>query len=885
MDESILAVKRTPEGLVAVVSRRQNDFWKSMDNDNLVELVEMYAFVEESQARLKKLWPAYFKDNAPSWQAISQVRAWDADLTYHVLRVLLATVPVFPENNPHLPPLDFEAEPSVIKKTAANPRGVLAKKGKKQKPKSMPKIDLRPYLCDPKHVSALLCKLKPFWPEAVARLRKSKFNVSTLAQTPRFTTEPYLTFHHSGSGNVKRIDLPRNFIQYLMFWLSNLPWKKVKIFLSLYYELGLERDEILLGAVARLLAYSEPEQALTWLEITRDLPAGKRYSFLLTLLETGSDELDFENYPPEQIRELVAMIPYKNLEVFLDQMFQTFNNKVSIQYLAGGFRFAKKFGWTHCLKLQNDCPRYPAKEVENLIQRLEFKKPWIPMEIWEGFGAHKDWERIILRPEWKQYSIKTARKFIALIICWAEDKGPGEVKKRNAFEFMQTIDKALQAIPPDYHSGLFYNLDAVYDILDNKEHFEKHLKPICDLMIRLARKPFPYSKLNFHTPIGIIIHKTQGAVRKQFLEAPDASFLKLDKICKTDNKQRLTSWGLYNLVEQLPEFVVTSFIHFPSKLIKVSGRLGSMSFYNRHETVKQFSQHQLLKINVEKVSPKRLYSLIEKYYQRGMTHPVPKKLQAHFKGEIKLSEARILGYHEKSKKNFLSFVLDVLDQHILDALSCFHPAAKEKENWEHALQLLNWVDTNRRGFKNFLKAYFGGDNHYVENHPETKKWFAKHKNINKELWNQGILFCRRTEKYGPVRIELESDPLEILKMGTYVGSCLSLGGHYAYSAVAVLLDLNKQVLYARDSNGKVLGRQLVALSEKDELVCFDVYPDNARNDIKNLFFEYDIDFAKALNIDLYEGDFSKHEDGYPVRTILSKEWWNDGAWYKIAPIE
>ena len=146
----------------------------------------------------------------------------------------------------------------LLKKLRPIHAGHLAKKGKKQKPKALPEIDLRPYLCDPKNVSAILYKLKSHWPNAVERLRRSKFDVRTLGPTPRFTVEPYLAFHHSGIGNVKRTELPRNFIQYMMFWLSNLPWKKAKKFLSLYYELGLERDETLLGAVARLLGYCEP---------------------------------------------------------------------------------------------------------------------------------------------------------------------------------------------------------------------------------------------------------------------------------------------------------------------------------------------------------------------------------------------------------------------------------------------------------------------------------------------------------------------------------------------------------------------------------------------------------------------------------------------------
>ena len=882
MKDCIIAVKRTPDGLVAVVSRRHHDFWKALYSDNLIELVEMYSFVEEPQDYLKKTWPKYFEKYSSSWKAVSKVRTWNADLLYHVLRVLLTTVPVFPRKNLRLPLLDLETEQATPKKTAANPRGLRAKKGKEQKSKSLPEIDLRPYLCDPKSVSTILYKLKPYWQDAIDRLRKSKFDVSTLAQTPKFTVEPYLRFHHSGSSNVKRTKLPRNFIQFLLFWLSNLPWRKLKKFLSLYYKLRLERDETLLGAVSRLLAHCEPEQALVWLQIARDLPAGKRYSFLLILLERETWDLDFKKYPPKAIGDLCAMIPYSHLEDRMDDLFWNLNSNVSIQCLVAGYKLAEKYGWDYHLVLAGDCPNYPTKKTENLIQWLKCKSSWLPLGIWKKFGVHKDWGILILRPEWKQYSPETARYFIERFFVWVDDHKRGELKKRKALQFLNNIDNALQNMSKEYHSDFFKHLAEIYETLDNKDTFEKYLKPICELFIRLAQKPIPYSTLYSHTSLTTLIQLTRGNIRQRFINAPNTSFLKLDKACETGNKKDRVSWGLYNLTDQLPEFVVNSFIHFPGKLIKVTERLGSMRFINRHETVKQFARHQLLKVDFQKVSPRQLYRLVERYRQSGMTHPVPKKLQDHFKEKIKLNETRIQGYHEKSKNNFLSFVLDILNQHVLDTMSRFYPSAKEKDNWEHTLQFLNWVDTNRRGLKNFLKAYFGGNNHYVENHPETKKWFAKHKRIDKDLWNQGILFCRRTEKHGPVHIELESDPLEILKMGTYVGSCLSLGGSYAYSAVAVLLDLNKQVLYARDQNNKVLGRQLVALSENDELVCFEVYPLTASSRIKNLFFEYDIDFSKALDIDLHEGKFSKHKE-YEIKQILSKHWSDDYAWNKIAP--
>ncbi|MDH5749411.1 MAG: hypothetical protein OEY85_08870 [Rhodospirillales bacterium] len=883
MDDRIIAVKRTPEGLVAVLSRRQHDFWKALDDDNLVDLVEMYDFIEEPLDNIHKSFPHLAGERwLDSWRAVAQAHCWDENLLHHVLKVLINTVPVYPKNNLRLPVLNLETEEPAPKKTAANPRGLRTAKGKKQKPKARPEIDLQPYLCDPKNVSTILNKLKPFWTKAVARIQKANPTIFFARQAPTFSVEPYFGFRHPASGNAKRTQLPRFFLEYFIYGLSDLPWRKVKCFLALYHELGLERDSTLLSATARLLSEHPPEQALTWLKIILDLPAGKRYSFLLTLLETHTFDIDFKKYPPKQIRNLANLIPYEVLEQRLEEMFWTFNQNVSMQYLEGGYRLAKKYGWHRTLELRKDYSRYPAQEVENLLQWLKPDKSNLPFDIWKRFGQEPYWESVILRPEWTQWSREVVHKYIDLLNCWMDYQPSGKIKKWIFRRFLEGVDTALNSVDKGYQLKLLRHLKIFLWQWEKEGEFNNHLPRACALLIRLAKKPIPYGNLEIHQPVCWFIEHLGDSLFEQFLKAPDSSFTNFHKDCQTENKRRLIARGLYILSSELPELSVNAFTYFPGKLFRVARGMGTLRFRTRLKIGNRFSRHQLMKVDLEKISPRQLFQLVEKYYQQGMTHPVPKKLQAHFKGEITLSETRIRGYHHKSKVNFLSFVLDVLNGKTMLELNRHYSADHKTDNWQHALQFFNWVDRNRRGFKNWFRAYLGGDNHYIENHPETRKWFSNHKNIDVNLWNRGILFCRRTEKHGPVRIELESDPLEILKMGTYVGSCLSLGGHYAYSAVAVLLDLNKQVLYARNAEGKVIGRQLIAISKNDRLVCFSVYPEKASREIKSLFFEYDIEFSRALHIPLYEHVYSGDKEGYTIESILSEDWWDDYPWGKIA---
>ena len=126
---------------------------------------------------------------------------------------------------------------------------------------------------------------------------------------------------------------------------------------------------------------------------------------------------------------------------------------------------------------------------------------------------------------------------------------------------------------------------------------------------------------------------------------------------------------------------------------------------------------------------------------------------------------------------------------------------------------------------------------------------------------------------GAVSVTVERDPFEMLKLGTYAGSCLDVGGLCTYSAAAVVLDVNKRVLYARDARGNVIARQVVAISEDDRLVLFDVYPAGTSAAVRKLFHAYDLRFAEALGMPIHGGD----EEGGDVAHILSRDWWYDGA--------
>jgi hypothetical protein len=216
--------------------------------------------------------------------------------------------------------------------------------------------------------------------------------------------------------------------------------------------------------------------------------------------------------------------------------------------------------------------------------------------------------------------------------------------------------------------------------------------------------------------------------------------------------------------------------------------------------------------------------------------------------------------------------LDLIEHSMLDRLKLGLPVQTISRNGQHALRLLGDVRENRRGLRKFLQAYWSGDLEYLSRHPETQSWYRKHPDIPRDVWEHGIPFDREQ-----LTIQIERDPLEILKLGTYTGTCLGVGGMCSDSAIAALLDVNKKVLYARDRKAKVVARQLIAVADDDRLVCFNVYPLSSSPAARAAFRDYDHALARALGIPIYEAA-GADDPGYQVSSVLSLYWWDDGGW-------
>ena len=121
-------------------------------------------------------------------------------------------------------------------------------------------------------------------------------------------------------------------------------------------------------------------------------------------------------------------------------------------------------------------------------------------------------------------------------------------------------------------------------------------------------------------------------------------------------------------------------------------------------------------------------------------------------------------------------------------------------------------------------------------------------------------------------LAVERDPVEVLRMGVPFDTCLSItGGFNAASTVINAVDANKQVLYLRDRRKRIIARKLVAISEDDELIGYNLYiADRARvREIEGAFAEFCEELAQSVGVLLgSRGEPAQLHEGF---------WYDDGV--------
>jgi hypothetical protein len=249
----------------------------------------------------------------------------------------------------------------------------------------------------------------------------------------------------------------------------------------------------------------------------------------------------------------------------------------------------------------------------------------------------------------------------------------------------------------------------------------------------------------------------------------------------------------------------------------------------------------------------------------------PAPLRAHADGSRLLEPHRLAHYRVALASAWTRVQIGVLRGLIERALWLGFPTASAGCVQRHTLEFAHTITKNRAPLRRLIRT---ADLRAA--HPRNRDWLDAYRLVG-SVWETGeIAFTRdfASPSIAPtVVVTFENDPQTILRMGIEVGSCLALGGCNDFSAVANALDANKRVLFARDTAGRFLARQLLAISEARTLVCFPVYPVGAPAPLAEFFRLCDHTLAQALRLPL------QHPGGaYTIAPLICADWYDDGVW-------
>lgn len=811
----------------------------------------------ENSCELRTLSHNSYPELWTAWRALESVTSWDKATLGHVLTVLRATVPCAdaPSDLPALGP-EVHAPPEP-RATAAHPRAFRGTKYRPPRPEQPAAVDVRPYLLTRRHTDLVL----------------------ELLGQPR-GVDPYVAWNH-------RVDATANFdpmfVMHLLPLFKGCAWSEVGAFASLARSLQLHRDPELRSALTSVyVAAGDSTRALGWWNhvLAREPPQRLEAAKLVCM----SDVAKLEPVEPS-VGALVASLPAVQQWSF----YRGLVGGASPAYLESGLQL----GALSTAKIDEPPPgrvgvtSLIAATVERLDRAMDEDSgaEFWRTHLWKLCGYQPELIELLASPTFTSLHPEAAFWVIrtASIPRWSPQTA--EEEWRALAPTIPLLAEFAARLAPEYQRKFVEDMSDVYSWAVSNEHGVTDALAKCvDLCFRVAKAPFgtdavlgellPCMAIVFDDDVQSWKH------RKAVSEAPDASWLALEDACKRYNQARLLGRGLNRLGNSASTLLVSSFATNPGALLQTADQLAAVSFETARSLLDEYARSPLADPGLADAPIERLCELIAPVARAGGPNPIRRALRLHLSGEEKLSDAQVRGHRERIVTDLDVIRLAAIRQAIERFLAARVGVQRiETPSARHAVALLNNVAGNFRQLKRMLTATLGGDSEWALRHPRTQEWFARHPKVERQLWLNGIETRGQFEGIGEVRLAVESDPLEALKLGTYVGSCLGRGGNLEYSAAAVVLDVNKQVVYARDKRGSVVGRQLLALSEADELVCFSVYGTAHLDLLDPLFRDYDAAFASRLGLRLFGSSGSS--DTYEISTILSREWWDDSALHFI----
>jgi hypothetical protein len=264
----------------------------------------------------------------------------------------------------------------------------------------------------------------------------------------------------------------------------------------------------------------------------------------------------------------------------------------------------------------------------------------------------------------------------------------------------------------------------------------------------------------------------------------------------------------------------------------------------------------------------RLLALKDPESQRGRRRKAIRRARNRFQRALAL-------YRSQSLERTLT---DVYCRLLSSLLGERVPREAMRPGMRESLQLLSSDNRNWHLFVELLRDEVRG--RPLEDRAANREWLtrAERAGLNIEVWVRGL---RATVEVDGASIEFasERDPFEILKMGSYFDTCLSLEGNdevLAASVVVNALDINKQVVYGRLPDGTVVARKLIGATAAGQLAGYNTYVSYNREPMAAALAGLLEDFASECGLRL--------SDSATPEVLHEGYWYDDGneSWTEFA---
>ncbi len=888
MDTRLITILRRPDGLFGLLTSRHAAFErptppKEVDDGFVLSAPEEGPYFEEIRPLADVQDTLAYRNRLllQSWQALQGVTVWNAEVLANVLHVLIDTIADPAADVTDVPTLVVFEPAASPRPTAAHPR---AYQGTKYKPPKVPRpgpVDLRPHLCRAGDEGRILERLSSHFDEAVARVERDHSYGEVLRSRGRESLRPYAQCWPSECRK-EIAALPAVFRRNLLWSLRACEWEQISGALSAYWALGLDQDIQLRCCISTLLSIHPMRQMVDWCHVIARMPPHRRIHFTELLIESSA----YWTAPDDQTIEGLTRADSLSVDaVYRHRMHYALcsvKERADLCYANDGFELANAYRMNHEFEGVASLERV-APVVKRFAEYVADAEDWCPasaMTLWERCSELDGLKELLDDPVWRRLDAQSASKLVHIFISVVYEELDDEALEQkwnflrdramHLLEFVATTGRKYRPKALNHLSELIWDWDDPKDL-------RRVLEPFFRLSARVCRSPFKehgfgHSALSSFTVL-------PADEWRNIEQAQDASFRKLESACARKNDAWLVGRGLWSLCEFMPRLVAIAFAQCPQQLLKLAQTLGVMDVPARRQLIQCFGEHPLQSANPAELKAEQLVGLVKGHLQSGVSNPIPKRLREHLLGDRVLQPAQVERDAAIVRESWLALQLDVFNQLAFDQMSTGLPETERTGKVKHALMLQQTAEEHRRSLRQLLRAYLGGRRGYVEDHPKNREWLERHPRVEPSKWLQGMSYRSIVPGQDILNLSIEHDALEVLRLGSYFATCLGVGGGLSYSAAAIALDINKRVVYARNAAGRVVARQLLALSEDDQLICFTIYPKRIGTAIRSAFKEFDVRFAAHLGLRVYEpANNDEGDDGYKIASIVSRDFWDDDAW-------